>query len=109
MVTERKLRNAFTSLGDVCTPGCDHMLTKQRKKELMAQMGPQTPSVIIGKNGVTDAILEEIKSQLASKKIVKVSLPQNAEKKEEVVEVICTFTNSTCIDLRGRKVILYRE
>jgi RNA-binding protein YhbY len=47
------------------------MLTKQRKKELMAQMGPQTPSVIIGKNGVTDAILEEIKSQLASKKIVK--------------------------------------
>lgn len=85
------------------------MITKAKKKELMADLGPQTPSVIVGRNGLSDSVIGEIVAQLKAKKAIKIALPAQLEDKDAFVQDICEKTNSICVDLRGRKAILFRE
>jgi len=85
------------------------MLTKEQKKELIRKFGPETASVLIGQNGLTDSISDEIKSQLKVKKSIKVSLPHGVEDRGAMAEEICTRTGAELVDLRGRKVILHKD
>ena len=65
--------------------------------------------MIVGKSGLTDSVRGEILAQLKAKKAIKIALPAQIEDKDAFVKEICDYTNAICIDLRGRKAILYRE
>lgn len=85
------------------------MIDKSTRKEIITSLGPETPSVIVGRNGMTPAVVDEIASQLKKKKAIKISLHPSIEHREAFVETLCTSVNAELVDLRGRKAILYRE
>ena len=64
----------------------------------------------IGKNGINENVIEEIKRQLKDGKIVKVRFSRNiAFNKEKFLESIVTGTKSKLIDVRGNIAVLYKR
>ena len=68
------------------------------------------PSVAVGKNGVTEKIIEEIENQLKRKRIIKIKLHgQSKLSRLEVARELATRTNAKLIDVRGFTVVLTRK
>ena len=64
----------------------------------------------IGKSGVNDNVIEEIKRQLKANEIVKLKFAKNiAKNKDDYVEDITKKTRSKLIDLRGNVAIIYKK
>ena len=68
------------------------------------------PQVRIGRYGVTDGLIEEVKKRLRKDKVVKVkvlkSFLRSGIKMEEVAEEVASRTRSEIIDLRGHTFTL---
>ena len=68
------------------------------------------PSVAVGKNGITEKVIEEIKNQLKRKRIIKIKLHgQSKLSRLEVARELATRTNAKLIDVRGFTVVLTRK
>lgn len=64
----------------------------------------------IGKAGINENVIEEIKRQLKSKEIVKLRFSKGiANEKESYIDSIVTETRSKLIDLRGNVAIIYKR
>ncbi|MHC1609933.1 MAG: YhbY family RNA-binding protein [Candidatus Methanofastidiosia archaeon] len=85
------------------------MLDKAKKKEIMAVLGPEVPSVVIGRQGLSEQVISEIIRQLKQKKSIKISLHSSVEDKSSYTDKICSITGAELVDLRGRKLILYKS
>ena len=86
------------------------MKLRQKGKALSA-------TVQIGKNGLTAALIEELKKQLKKRKLVKVKLTkgyvdsfkEEGKDKKEVVAMLAEKTNSELIYCVGFVVVLWRR
>ena len=68
------------------------------------------PSVAVGKNGVTDRVIEEIKSQLKRKRIIKIRLHGESKlSRLEVANELATRSDAKLVDVRGFTVVLTRK
>ncbi|MDY0266591.1 MAG: YhbY family RNA-binding protein [Methanimicrococcus sp.] len=71
-----------------------------------------TPLLSVGKNGMADSVIEELKKQLKIKKLVKVRVHKNSGESEDMKQA-ATELSEKCgaeiIDIRGRTVTLYRK
>lgn len=70
------------------------------------------PVIRIGKNGLTENTIKEIKKQLNKKKLIKVKLLRafiSDKNKKEVAKEIAQKTNSQLIDLVGFVIVLYKD
>jgi RNA-binding protein len=68
------------------------------------------PSVAVGKNGVTDRVIEEIRSQLKRKRIVKIRLHGESKlTRLEVANELATRADAKLVDVRGFTVVLTRK
>ncbi|ABM81413.1 YhbY family RNA-binding protein [Hyperthermus butylicus] len=81
-----------------------------RLKEIV-QQGPA--DVIIGKKGLTEAVLKEIDRRLKEKGIVKVKALKSAIKvtgldRRELAKTVAERLNARLLDVRGRTFVLYR-
>ena len=68
------------------------------------------PSVRIGKTGVTENLIQEIKDQLAKRKLVKIKINKGVferSQKTEVWNYICVHTGSTLISSRGNVGVVW--
>jgi len=68
------------------------------------------PSVRIGKTGVTENLIQEIKDQLAKRKLVKIKINKGVferSQKTEVWNYICEQTGSTLISSRGNVGVVW--
>ncbi|MCL2157044.1 MAG: YhbY family RNA-binding protein [Methanobrevibacter sp.] len=64
----------------------------------------------IGKAGINENVIEEIKRQLKSKEIVKLRFAKGiANEKEAYIDSIVSDTKSKLVDLRGNVAILYKK
>lgn len=64
----------------------------------------------IGKAGINENVIEEIKRQLKSKEIVKLRFAKGiANEKESYIDNILAETRSKLIDLRGNVAIVYKK
>ena len=64
----------------------------------------------IGKAGINENVIEEIKRQLKSKEVVKLRFAKGiATEKESYIDSIVTQTRSKLIDLRGNVAIIYKK
>ena len=64
----------------------------------------------IGKAGINENVIEEIKRQLKSKEIVKLRFAKGiANEKEFYINSIVTETRSKLVDLRGNVAIIYKK
>ncbi|MDR2967229.1 MAG: YhbY family RNA-binding protein [Methanobacteriaceae archaeon] len=64
----------------------------------------------IGKDGINENVIEEIKRQLKSKEILKLRFAKGiANEKESYIDNIIAETKSKLIDLRGNVAIIYKN
>lgn len=69
--------------------------------------------VQIGKQGLTEGVINEIKARLEKKEIVKVRILKSALtatglSRREIAEKVSHAVGATLVDLRGRTFILYK-
>ena len=68
------------------------------------------PIVLLGNNGLTEAVVAEIDYALNHHELIKVKIPtDDKEKKGLIVEAICRETKSTKIQVIGKTLIIYRQ
>ena len=68
------------------------------------------PVVLLGSNGLTEAVVAEIDYALGHHELIKIKIPtDDREVKGLIVEAICRETNSTKIQVIGKTLIIYRQ
>jgi len=72
-------------------------------------MSQEKATIQIGKSGVTDALVDELSIQLKKKKVVKISLSPFIEDRKSFSTNLAMDLGAELIDVRGRKIILYRD
>lgn len=78
-------------------------------KEMRAKAKVLEPIVRIGKNGLTDASVLEIKKQLARKKLIKIKLLKTVEDRKLLAKQIAEKTDSELIEAVGFVVVLCKR
>lgn len=79
-------------------------------KDSIDKIRHEPPKIRIGKNGITEGIVQEVSMILRRDKIVKIkclkAVPNEATK--AIAENIAKLTKSTIVDVRGKTFILIR-
>jgi RNA-binding protein len=87
-------------------------MEKEKLYKLKSEANQINPILNIGKNGVTDTLIEELNKQIKAYRLVKVRVLKSAEEGgkdvKAIAEEIAVATRSTLIEVRGRTVVLYR-
>jgi len=81
-------------------------------KELKSRSVEKKPTVWIGKGGVTDALLGQIRRQLDANEVVKVRVHRTSLEGTEVARLadkIAEGTTSEIVDVRGRTFTVYKR
>ena len=83
------------------------MTESKARTELIRRALEIEPTVHVGKDGVDDALNNEVVQQLKKKRLIKIRVLNNAESDtKEVAEEIAAATNSVIVDVRGGVIIL---
>ena len=81
----------------------------QNKKELMNR-ALDAMTINIGKAGVNDNVIEEIKRQLKANEIVKLKFAKNiARDKDTYIDEIISKTRAKLVDVRGHVAVIYKK
>ena len=81
----------------------------QSKKEMMNR-ALSAMTINIGKGGVNENVIEEIKRQLKANEIVKLKFAKNiARDKDKYIDDIVTQTRAKLIDVRGHVAVIYKK
>ena len=81
----------------------------QNKKEMMNR-ALDAMTINIGKSGVNDNVIEEIKRQLKANEIVKLKFAKNiARNKDDYIDEIVSKTKAQLIDVRGHVAVIYKK
>ncbi|AKB82816.1 RNA-binding protein YhbY [Methanosarcina barkeri 3] len=86
-------------------------MEKEKLYRLKAEANQLSPILNVGKNGITDSLVEELNKHIKANRLVKVRVLKSAEEGKDlkaIAEEIATATRSTVIEVRGRTVVLYR-
>jgi len=86
------------------------MLTGKQKRFLRAQAHHLTPIFQVGKGGVNENMITQIKEALEVRELIKVSILQNnSDGKHEVAEDLAAGAGAELVQLIGHTVVLYKE
>ena len=81
----------------------------QSKKEMMNR-ALSAMTINIGKNGVNENVIEEIKRQLEANELVRIKFAKNiARDKDKYIDDIVTQTKAKLIDVRGHVAVIYKK
>lgn len=83
------------------------MDSKTRAK-LRAMANKLAPSVIIGKDGVTETLVRQISIELDARELVKISVLSNDVDHKEILNELAQTLNADPISQIGKKMVLYR-
>ena len=79
------------------------------KKEMMNR-ALDAMTINIGKSGVNDNVIEEIKRQLKANEIVKLKFAKNiARDNDKYIDEIVSKTKAKLIDVRGHVAVIYKK
>ena len=85
------------------------MLTSKERAELRAQANTLDTTLMVGKGGVTEAVLAEAENQLDSRELVKGKVLEGAMMTaREVCDEICEGTGADGVAVIGTKFVIYR-
>ena len=85
------------------------MLTSKERAALRAQANTLETTLMVGKDGVTDAVIAEADNQLTSRELVKGKVLENAMlTPREVCDEICEATGAEGVAVIGTKFVIYR-
>ena len=85
------------------------MLTSKERAELRAQANSLDTTLMVGKGGVTDAVIAEAETQLDAKELIKGKVLEGAMMSpREVSDAICEATGADGVSVIGTKFVIYR-
>jgi RNA-binding protein len=84
-------------------------LTGTQKKHLRGLAHHLKPVVQVGRNGLTDSVIESIDQALDAHELIKVRLADPEGRKRELADEIAGQTKSAWVGLVGNVVTLYRR
>ena len=86
------------------------MLTGKQKRFLRAEAHHLDPIFQVGKGGVNDAMLKQLREVLEIRELIKVRILDNCEyDKKEVAASLAEGTGAELVQLIGLTVVLYKE
>ncbi len=85
------------------------MLTSKERAELRAQANSLETTLMVGKDGVTEAVIAEADNQLTTRELVKGKVLESAMMTpREVCDAICEETGADGVSVIGTKFVIYR-
>lgn len=85
------------------------MLTSKERAELRAQANALDTTLMVGKEGVTEAVIAEAETQLDARELVKGKVLEAAMMSpREVSDEICQATGADGVAVIGTKFVIYR-
>ncbi|HCM46678.1 MAG: RNA-binding protein [Colwellia sp.] len=85
-------------------------LNKKQIQHLKGTAHSLKPVVLLGNNGLTEAVVAEIDYALNHHELIKIKIPtDDKETKALIVEAICRETKSTQVQVIGKTLVIYRE
>ena len=85
------------------------MLTSKERAELRSQATTIDTTLMVGKGGVTDAVIAEAENQLNARELVKGKVLEGAMMTpREVCDEICRYTGAEGVAVIGTKFVIYR-
>ena len=85
------------------------MLTSKERADFRSQANALDTTLMVGKGGVTDAVIAEAENQLDSRELVKGKVLEGAMMTpREVSDQICEQTGAEGISIIGTKFVIYR-
>ncbi|MHA1379355.1 MAG: YhbY family RNA-binding protein [Candidatus Helarchaeota archaeon] len=88
------------------------MPKSERLKKTINKLWNTPPILILGKNGVNEAFLDEFKRQIKRNKIIKIKILKTAFEqgtKEKIISDLESLGNAKCLEVRGNHVIFLKE
>mgnify|MGYP000122243483 CR=1 FL=1 len=85
------------------------MLTSKERADLRSQATAIDTTLMVGKGGVTDAVIGEAETQLTARELVKGKVLEGAMMTaREVSDAICEATGADGVSVIGTKFVIYR-
>lgn len=85
------------------------MLTSKERAELRAQANTLDTTLMVGKGGVTEAVIAEAQTQLTARELVKGKVLEGAlMSPREASDAICEATGAEGVAVIGTKFVIYR-
>ena len=85
------------------------MLTSKERAELRAQSNNLDTTLMVGKDGVTEAVIAEAENLLTARELIKGKVLETAlMTAREVSDAICEATGADGVSCVGSKFVLYR-
>ncbi|GIN71005.1 putative RNA-binding protein YqeI [Bacillus sp. J14TS2] len=86
------------------------MLTGKQKRYLRSTAHHLQPIFQVGKGGVNDNMIKQIKEALEARELIKISILQNCEEDRETVgTALSAGANAELVQIIGNTIILYKE
>ena len=85
------------------------MLTSKERAELRAKANSLDTTLIVGKGGISEALIADVEIQLDNRELVKGKVLENAMlTPREVCDAICEETGADGVSVIGTKFVIYR-
>ncbi len=85
------------------------MLTSKERADLRAQANPLETTLMVGKEGVTEAVVAEADRLLTARELIKGKVLESAlMSAREVSDAICEATGADGVSCVGSKFVIYR-
>lgn len=86
-----------------------NLLTGKQRSALKSMANTLRPTVVIGKNGITEAVVKDIDNQLAVNELVKINiLDTNGLEADETAHDLADVLEAEFVSALGSKMVLYR-
>ena len=86
------------------------MLTGKQKRYLRAAASLINPAAIVGKEGLTEEVLAEIRTGLEANELVKIKIGRNSPQElPEVIEGLDALTGVEIVQKIGRNIVLFKQ
>ncbi len=86
------------------------MLTSKQRAELRSQANTLDTTLMVGKGGVTQSLLDEANTQLAARELVKGRVLESALlTAREACDAICEGTGAEGVQCVGSKFVIYKK
>jgi RNA-binding protein len=87
-------------------------LTAGKKRFVKHTLSEESPTILIGKGGVSEGLLKEVEKQLEKREMVKIKLLGTALKGGETKQIatqIAERTEASLVEVRGHTIMLFKR
>lgn len=84
-------------------------LTSRQRAELRKLAHDLDPVVIVGRGGVTGAVMAQVDESLAAHELIKVKLPGDRQERSLLAQEVAGRADAHLVETIGRVAILYRR